>query len=207
MTESEDLSILGALIDINGCRTGVLKAVERLPTMSGRLEYIDAHPAFFHLRNCLLTPCLLFKLRSSPCYRLHSELTQFDERLRQAAASVCNVNFDETWWQQSTLPVAQVGLGHFSAVRESLPEYAPSISAIRQLVGQILHDIFLSCPTSEVDSVAERWTELGHKPIATDKKQFQRYWPSAVHKALFCSPKAGALTSRLACIFTVAQGH
>ena len=46
MTESEDLSILGAPIDINGCRTGVLKAVERLSTMSSRLESIDAHPAF-----------------------------------------------------------------------------------------------------------------------------------------------------------------
>ena len=151
VTEREDLSIQGAPIDINGCRTGVLKAVERLSTMSSRMESIDAHPAFYLLRNCLSMPRLLFKLRSSPCFHLHSELTQFDKILRQAASTVCNVNFDDTGWQQSILPVAQGGLGLSSAVNVSLPAYASTLSATRQLVGQILHDVFESCPTSEVD--------------------------------------------------------
>ena len=127
----EDLGILGAPIDINGCRTGVLKAVERLSTMSSRLESIDTHPAFFLLRNCLSMPRLLFKLRSSPCYRLHADLTQFDETLRQAASTVCNVNFDDTEWQQSTLPVTQGGLGLSSAVNVSFPTCASSLSATR----------------------------------------------------------------------------
>ena len=82
VTEREDLSILGTPTDINSCRTGVIKAVERLSTIFSRLESIDAHPAFFLLRNCLLMPRLLFKLRSSLCYRLHAELTQLDETLR-----------------------------------------------------------------------------------------------------------------------------
>ena len=140
--------------------------------MSNRLESINAHPAFFLLRNCLSLPRLLFKLRSSPCYRLHAELTHFDKTLRQAASTVCNVKFDDTGWQQSTLPVAQGGLGLSSAVNVSLPAYASSLSATGQLVGQILQDVFESCPTSEVDLVAERWTELGHELITTDKKPF-----------------------------------
>ena len=61
--------------------------------------------------------------------------------------------------------------------------------------------------TSEVDSVAERWTELGHELITTDKKPFQRYWSSAVHEAQFRSPKAGAPRSRIARILTAAQGN
>ena len=81
------------------------------------------------------------------------------------------------------------------------------LSATRQLVGHFLQDVFESCPTSVVDSVAERWTELGHELITTDKKPFQRYWSSAVHKALFHSLKAGAPPSRLARILTAAQGH
>ena len=83
VTQREDLSILGAPIEINVCRTGVLKAVDRLSTMS-----FDAHPAFFLLQNCLSMPHLLIKPRSSSCYRLHAELTQFDETLRQAASTV-----------------------------------------------------------------------------------------------------------------------
>ena len=85
----------------------------------------------------------------------------------------------------------------------SLPAYASSLSATRQLVGHILQDVFESCLTSEVDSVAE----LGYELITTDKKPFQRYWSSAVHEALFLSLKAGAPPSRLARILTAAQGH
>ena len=162
MTEREDLSILGAPIDIMGCRKGVPKAVERLSTMSNRLKSIDAHLAFFLLRNCLSMPRLLFKLRSTPCYRLHSELTKFDETLRQTASTICNVNSDDTEWQQATHPVAQCGLGLSSAVNASLPAYASSLSATRQLVGQIFQDAFESCPTSELDSVAERWTRTNY---------------------------------------------
>ena len=76
-----------------------------------------------------------------------------------------------------------------------------------QLVGQILQDVFESCPTSEVDSVAEIWNELGHELITTNKKTFQRYWSSAVHVDLFRFLKAGAPPSRLAHILTAAQGH
>ena len=142
MTEREDLSALGSPIDINGYRTGVPKAVELHSTISDKQESFDVHPAFFLPRNCLSMPHLLINLRSSPCYRLHSELTQFDETLRQAASTVCNVNFDDTGWQQSELPVAQGGLGLSVAVDVSLPPYASSLSATRQLVGQILQDVF-----------------------------------------------------------------
>ena len=45
--EREDICILKAQIDINGCRAGVHKAVERLSVMSSQLESIDANPAFF----------------------------------------------------------------------------------------------------------------------------------------------------------------
>ena len=140
VTEREDLNILGAPININDCRTGVLKKC--LSVMSCRQESIDAHPGFFILRNCNSMPRLLFKLRISPCYRLHSELTQFDKTLRQATSTVCNVKFDDTGWQQSTLLVAQGGLGLSSAVNVSLPAYASTIKATRQLVGHIHKDIF-----------------------------------------------------------------
>ena len=64
VTEREDLGILVAPIDINGCRTEVPKAVERLSTMSSRLESIDAHSAFTLLRNCLKMPRLLLSVEA-----------------------------------------------------------------------------------------------------------------------------------------------
>ena len=93
MTEREDLNILGAQIDINGCRTGVHIAVQRLSAMSSRLESINAYNAFFLLQNCLSMPRLLYKLRSSPYYRLLSKLTQFDKTLRQTASTISNLRY------------------------------------------------------------------------------------------------------------------
>ena len=111
--------------------------------------------------------------------------------IAQTASMVCIVNFDDTVWHQSTLPVAQGGLGFFSAINFPLPANVSPLSAIMQLVGQILEDVFECCPTFEVDSVVERWTEVGHELITMDKKPFQRYWSSAVHEVLFRSLKAG----------------
>ena len=152
-------------------------------------------------------PRLLFKLRSSPCYRLHSGLTLFDKTLHQAASMVCNVKFHDIGWQQSALSVAQGGLGLSTAVNVSFPVYASSLSATRQLVENFSTDVLVSCQTSEVDSVAEHWTAQGLKPIMTDKKPFQRYWLSAVHRTLFCSLKSDAPPSCLARIMTATQRH
>ena len=84
---------------------------------------------------------------------------------------------------------------------------ASSLTATRHLVGHILKDAFLSCLTSEADSVANCWTALGHEPITTDKKPFKRYWSTTVREALFRVPKAGASPSHLALIMTADQGH
>ena len=55
VTEREDLDIQTAPINTNGCRSGVLKAVERLSTMSGRRD--------------LLTPTLISS--SGVAFRCH----------------------------------------------------------------------------------------------------------------------------------------
>ena len=85
VTEREDLGTLGTPIDINGCSTGVLNAVERLSAMSSRLKSIDAHPAFILLQNCLSMPRL-------QCYWLHSEMAQSCKYI--AASIICNEMFE-----------------------------------------------------------------------------------------------------------------
>ena len=123
VTERADLNILGAPININGCRTGVIKAVKRLSTMSSRLESIDTHHAFFLLRKYLSLPRLLFKLRNSPCYRLLSELTKFDETLRQAASTVCNVNFDRRLPRSAT----SISTGGFHGLQRQFRQAASTV--------------------------------------------------------------------------------
>ena len=200
LTKRKDLCILGSPIDINGCRAGLLEAVDRL-------SIIDAHHAFFLLRHSFSMLLLLFKLRRLPCYSLHSELTQFDESLLHAASTVCNVKLNDAGWLQSTLPVELGDLGLSSEVNVSLPAYASSICATRKLVGQILQDVLEFSPASEVESVAERWTVFGHEPITTDNKPFQWYLTTFVHEALFHALIADVPPCRLAHIMTAAQGH
>ena len=102
-----------------------------------------------------------------------------------AASAVCNVMFNDSGWQQSTLSVARGGLGLSSAANVSLPAYASSLGATRHLVHQILQDVLESCPAYEVDAVAEHWTALGHEPIMTNKKPFQLHWPSGAYRLYY----------------------
>ena len=112
----------------------MLTTVERVSTMSGRLESIDDHPAIFLIRNCISMPRLLFNHKSSPSYRRHSVLTQFDETLRQAASTVCNVKFDDTRWQQSIHLVAQGGLGgHVNQIIQDVFNLARHLMLTRSL--------------------------------------------------------------------------
>ena len=108
-------------------------------------------------------------------------------------------------WFQSTLPVARGDLSLSSEVNVLLPAYAFFLSGTRQLVGLIRNVIYESCQTSEVDSVAECWTALGHDRITTDKKPFQRCWSAVAHESLFCTFKAAAPPNRLARVVTAAQ--
>ena len=87
MVEDIEARILGApMTDTAAERVMEEKKIE-MERMVDRLQHIDAHSAFYLLRNCLWIPKLQYILRAAPVYRWLDLLQPLDEALRAATAS------------------------------------------------------------------------------------------------------------------------
>jgi hypothetical protein len=78
-----------------------------------RLQLISSQDALVLLKNSLSAPKLQYTLRTA-CCEGHNLLTSFDNLLRSALCSTCNVTLSDQQWLQVSLPVRVGGLGTFS---------------------------------------------------------------------------------------------
>ena len=128
--------------------------------MTHRLQQLDTHTGFFLLKNAFSLPRLLFLLSSSPCYRHSDDLAAYDKCTRKAAEFIFNVQFDDTDWKQTKLPVRFRGLGHRSDGDLTLPSYLSSRETCRRFVSAILPQP--SDPSVEsTDDVITTWISSG----------------------------------------------
>ena len=127
--------------------------------MIDRLSYLSAHQAFFLPKNCLAISKLLFILRCSSSYREHALLTKYEQTLREEAAKIGNINFDDTGWLQTKLPVRHEGIGLRSPSGLALTAYLSSRVACRSLISDVPNNT--NGHRSEVEFIAatEAWVE------------------------------------------------
>ena len=205
VTDHEDLSILGSPIHSKTVIKFVEERCNVLTSVIERLKLIDSHPALFLLCNVLALPRLLFTLRSAPCYALTSSLQNFDEIVRCAAESICNVIFDGPGWSQATLPVSLGGIGLRCASDLALPAYASSIHASQSLSNEILHNLPEFSVDHAVSDTMAVWQDIG-LDIPVNKCK-QRSWDMPL-----CISKVGKVKEdldqhRLACFAAASQPY
>ena len=117
--------------------------IDDVRRLSSRLVALHAHDALFLLRNCLAIPKLLYILRTAPMWKIHEGLNTFDETVRQALQSVCNINMDNSTWTQATLPTSKGGLGVRRASNLALPAFLTSCYGTHDLVSSLLPPVEL----------------------------------------------------------------
>ena len=159
VTALEKLVMLGAPIFSSAVKDSLSAKHSQLLKMIDRLSYVSAHQAFFLLKNCLAIPKLLFILRCFPSYREHALLKKYEQTLRDEAAKIRNINFDDTGWLQTKLPVRHGGIGLRSPSDLALPVYLSSRVACRSLISDVFNNT--NGHRSEVEFVAatKAWVE------------------------------------------------
>jgi len=100
----EEATLLGSPIHLHGMDPALAARREQLTKILPRLYKLTAHEALFLLRNSFGIPRLLYFLRTSP-YLSSSETYKFDEVIRKALSSICNVSLNLHSWAQASLPV------------------------------------------------------------------------------------------------------
>ena len=83
------------------------KKMIELQRLSEVVTKLDAHYAFYLLKNCFTLPNLLYLLRTSACFEELDLLQQYDSTIRKSLSKICNVNVNENRYTQAILPVSK----------------------------------------------------------------------------------------------------
>ena len=135
--DPSEVMLLGSPLTMEALSPAFQSKMSAIRTLVSRLEVLFAHDAFYLLRHCFAIPKLLYLLRTSPSWRILDDLQGFDETIRICLQKICNINFDQTVWAQST-PTAKGGLGIRSAVDLCLPGFLSSCHGTSDLVASLL---------------------------------------------------------------------
>ena len=107
----QDCTLLGAALGSRSMQAMLEKHTNQMRRFKQNLAELQAHDAFYLLKNCLSMPKLLFSLRTSPCFAYTDALTSLDNSLRETISSILNVVCNEAEWAQAALPAKMGGLG------------------------------------------------------------------------------------------------
>ena len=113
------------------------RKVAEFQRLTSRLKQLNAHDAFFLLKNCFSLPKLQYVLRCAPCFN-SQVLHRYDNMIRDTLQSILNVELTDSAWQQATLPVKNGGIGIRLATQVALPAFLSSIASSTDLIIQLL---------------------------------------------------------------------
>jgi hypothetical protein len=149
-----------------------------------RLKLTSAHNALVLLKNLLSAPKLQYTPRAA-CCEGHNLLTAFNNMLRSALCSICNVTVTDLQWLQASLPVRAGGLGIRRMSSLAPSAFLASAAGMRDLQDFILRrtvrtadDVFDCCLVSQLS----KFLMLPPSGSAAGKKQA---WDKAVVEAEF----------------------
>ncbi|HSN24572.1 MAG TPA: reverse transcriptase domain-containing protein, partial [Methylomicrobium sp.] len=179
----ETATLLGAPLSTGQALTDSLTArCADLARAVDRLNMVSAHDALLLMKNSLSAPKLLHILRSAFCDG-HELLKKFDDILKSALCTICNVSLTEQQWLQASLPVRAGGLGIRRVSSLAPSAFLASAAGTRDLQDLILRqsdktsdDIFDRCLSTQLI----KFPTL--PPSGSDAGQ-QRAWDKAVVEA------------------------
>ena len=124
-----------------------------LQRLSEVVTKLDAHYAFYLLKNCFSLHKLWYFLRTSPCFEELDLLQQYDSIIRKSLSKISNVYFNESSYTQAILPVFKGGIGIASASQIALPAFLASATGAKCALSCIL-------PEGYVDASLEKALSL-----------------------------------------------
>jgi len=154
------------------------KKLEELERLSNRLKHLNAHDAFYLLRNCFSLPKLQYTLRCSPCFN-SSVIPRYDKCIRDTLEMILNIQLSDHSWLQASLPVSSGGLGVRTASQLVLPAFLSSVVGSVDLCQQILpsrlHSI-AGLQDIHFRAACDLW--MAKTPVSPPNNACQKSWDS-----------------------------
>lgn len=160
ITKKDELEILGVPIFEEGFKTAFESKLNSLETLISRLPELNAHTAYFLLKNCLYIPKLTYMLRTSPAWKFNELTKKMDDCLKNSLQTIMNIQFNDTQWSQATLPVSKGGLGIRKVSDISLPAFLSSSFGVQSLVSLLLPFMDNDSVVHLQDEALDQWSTL-----------------------------------------------
>ena len=142
-----------------------------LQRLSEIVTTLDAHYAFYLLKNCFILPKLLYFLRTSPCYEELDILQQYDSIILKSLSKICNVNFNESSYIQAILPASKGGIGIASASQIALPSFLASATGAKCVLSCILPEDYVDASFEKALNLWRTKANLSEAPSDFIQKQ------------------------------------
>ena len=136
---------MGSPIHSHGLDPALAARREQLQRILPRLYKLTAHEALFLLRNSFGIPRLQYLLQALPCSS-STETSYFDEVVKEALISICNVSLNPGSWAQASLPVRWGGIGVRSTVDLAPSAFISSYLASSPIMNNLLPPWAMSSP-------------------------------------------------------------
>ena len=184
---AEDFVLLGAGIFKEATRTLLLKKIESLKRMAGRLHLMSPHVALYLVQKSVGTQRVNHLLRSSPAFMEHDLHQEYDKVTFDALQGILNVVLDTPALLQSSLPTRMGGLGVRDIATLALPCYLSSASGCVDSVRYILS----SEPGVEIgyfQNALDEWVSQGYSTPTEEARRAQASWD-----VIACDSKVASL--------------
>ena len=208
----DDAELLGSPIgNSESISQAIHRKCEKLKLLKSRLCLLYAHDALLLLRHTFAIPKLLYILRTAPCFQSHSVYV-FDSILRSAVSEITNICLDdEHVWFQSSLPVANGGIGIRRAAELAPSAFLASAAGCSPLVNQILPASLHETNNVWTDSALVKWQQGHNEPPPTgENSHLQRAWDKpkvdATFKRLLNDAQDPSTRARLLAVSTKESG-
>ena len=142
---------------------------------------LDAHYAFYLLKNCFSLPKLLYYLRTSPCFEELDLLQQYDSIIRKSLSKISNVNFIESSFSQAIISVSKGGIGIASASQIAFPAFLASATGAKCALSCILPEDYVD---SSFEKALNLWLTKANLSEAPSDV-IQKHWTSLLSNAIF----------------------
>ena len=160
LIKEEDLTLLGAPINIEGISKVLKPKLESLELMCSRLGDLDRHEATFLLKNAFNIPKLNYFLRTAPCFLENETLEMFDETLHTSIQKILNVKMDDNAWSQASLPLCYGGLGIRKVSEVALPAFLASAHGSSDMVRLLNPSRLSEDPIAHLGTAVQKWSNF-----------------------------------------------
>ena len=158
-TDPKDACLLGSPLSLEGVDAALTLKGEQLKEIQPRLAKLASHEAFFLLKSSFAVPRLQYLLRSSPAFK-SSHLRLLNDTVKDATASILNIQLNDEIWTQASLPVRWGGVGVRDVQPLALSAFISSSHSTEPLIQSILPPSLSSLQEPHVQAALNAWMLL-----------------------------------------------